>query len=154
MLFKMVICAKDDLCFGEIMSNFFDSSQFNEVENTLIAKGIKPELLVALHEKVQTAIVELGYPMPVLKTMVKNSMKFVRNLFDPNYIDSDAGTDKILLCAIYKYEVITPCFMTLQDGYWNSDLELEKSKEVGEVILSIFEHAEELIEEPSLTMGL
>ncbi|RYW88247.1 hypothetical protein D7219_12485 [Legionella pneumophila] len=52
--------------------------------------------------------------------------------------------------AICK-ELITKVFM---EGQWYSLNEAEKCKAVGVTVLNIFENAEELIEVPSLTMGL
>jgi hypothetical protein len=123
------------------MSNFFDSSQFNEDENALIAKGIKLELVVALHEAVNASIAELGNNLPKLTTRVNESIKVILDLFDYHHVD---------YYAICK-ELITKVFM---EGHWYSLNEAEKCKAVGVRVLNIFENAEELIELPSMTMGL
>ncbi len=142
MLLIMVACAKNDLYFGGNMSNFFDRSQFNEDENALIAKGIKLELVVALHEAVNASIAELGNNLPKLTTRVKGSIKVILEFFDNQHVD-----DYNAICK----ELITKVFM---EGHWYSLSEAEKCKSVGVTVLNIFENAEELIEVPSLTMGL
>lgn len=122
------------------MSNFFESSQLIKDENALIEKGIKHELVDALREAVTAAKEELGDNLPELTTRMNQSIEFILQLFDHHDVEFDAITKKL----------ITKVFMK---GEWYSFNEAEKCKAVGVIIVNIFENAEELLEQPSLTMG-
>lgn len=144
------------------MSNFFDSSQFSEIENMAINNGVNPELFIALHNSIKDASPELGEPPELLKEVgmllskVKISIKHIVKFFDPNY---PASNEELIDSFSGCKEIIASNFLLIDQGPflpWHNPLyyeenpeHFEKCKEVGRKILDILESVQSILVQPT-----